>query len=253
VIEDGAAGANPGVFPNTVYNAAGGQVAIKVGILGPATTVCVGHAAGAASLVYAYDLVSANRADAIVSVGADTLTDTVIDAYKGLGVLGSGGDGDGFALAEAGVALVLERASNAKARGAKVYGEVLGYGITSDATGVGHIDPEGEGIERAMRLALESSGVDAGDIKAVWSSETGLKVSDEAEQKAIERVFGSDVKVLSPKKELGEPMGAGGSLEAALAMTGWDKGDDSSPRGPVLVNSLSLGGTNYSIVIAPAE
>src|SRR4029077_9575200 len=95
VIEEGASGANPAVFPNTVYNAAGGQVAIKIGALGPASTVTVGHAAGASSLCYGCELAGADHADAMLCLGADSLIDTVIAAYRELGVLGSPADGGG--------------------------------------------------------------------------------------------------------------------------------------------------------------
>ncbi|MEJ7783961.1 MAG: beta-ketoacyl-[acyl-carrier-protein] synthase family protein [Solirubrobacteraceae bacterium] len=248
VIEDGAAGANPAVFPNTVYNAAGGQVALKVGLLGSATTVTAGHCAGASSLCYGADLTSRDHADAIVCLGADTLTDTVRTAYKELGVLGE----DGFALAEAGVALMVERLGKATERGARVYGELLGYAITCDALGVGRVDPEGEGVERAMRGALERAGVEPGEVAAVWANRCGLGIADEAEAKAIERVLGAEVPVMAPKLGLGEPMGAGASLLAALALKGWQEGDaERSPKGPVLVNSMSLGGTNFSVVLAP--
>jgi 3-oxoacyl-[acyl-carrier-protein] synthase II len=248
VIEEGAAGANPAVFPNTVYNAAGGQVALKVGLLGSATTVTAGHAAGASSLCYGYDLSSRDHADAILCLGADTITDTVLAAYRELGVLGE----NGFALAEAGVAVILERLGKAAERDAHMYGEVLGYAITSDAKGVGRVDPEGEGFERAMRSALERAGTAAGDVAAVWASQCGLKVADEAESKAIARIFGDGVRVIAPKLKLGEPMGAGASLNTALAMKGWQEGDEeASPKGPIVVNSGSLGGTNFSIVIGP--
>jgi 3-oxoacyl-[acyl-carrier-protein] synthase II len=254
VIEEGVGGANPAIFPNTVYNAAGGQVAIKVGLLGPASTVCAGHAAGASSLVYGFDLTASDQADAMVCLGADTLTDTVVAAYQGLGALASsppGENGSGFALSEAGVAVLCERLSSAEARGARIYGEVLGYGITSDGRGVGLIDKEGEGLERAMRLALERAGVDPGDVAAVWASAAGFSVADEAEERAISRVLGDGVEVLRPKLVLGEPMGAGAQMGVALALKGWELGDERSARGPVLVNSLSLGGTNFSIAIAP--
>jgi 3-oxoacyl-[acyl-carrier-protein] synthase II len=248
VIEEGASGANPAVFPNTVYNAAGGQVAIKVGLLGSATTVTAGHAAGACSLSYGYDLTARDHADAIVCLGADALTDTVLEGYKQLGVLGD----DGLALAEAGVALMVERMGKAEARGARVYGEVLGYGVTSDARGVGRIDPDGEGMERAMRIALERAGVEPGQVAAVWMAKTGLAAADGAEDAAVGRLFGDDVPRMAPKLKLGEPMGAGPSLNAALALKGWQEGDEEkSPKGPIVVNGTSLGGTNFSIVLAP--
>jgi 3-oxoacyl-[acyl-carrier-protein] synthase II len=265
VIEEGAGGANPAVFPNTVYNAAGGQVAIKIGALGPASTVTVGHAAGASSLCYGCELAGADHADAMLCLGADSLTDTVIAAYRELGVLagpagGAGGaaqgvagapaagDSPGMALAEAGVAVLVERLGAARARGARIRAEVLGHAVTSDARGIGRLDPDGEGLERAMRLALERAGVPAADIAAVWASRCGLAAADEAEAQAIERVLGSDVKVNAPKLLLGEPMGAGASLNVALALAAWEHGQD---VGPVLVNSTSLGGTNFAVVLAP--
>ncbi len=259
VIEEGAGGANPAVFPNTVYNAAGGQVAIKIGALGSASTVTVGHAAGAASLCYGYDLAATDHADAVLCLGADSLTDTVITAYRELGVLAGAANGagasdgagsPGMALSEAGVAVLVERLGAAHERGARIRGEVLGYAITSDARGIGRIDPEGEGIERAMRLALEHAGVPAQELAAVWASRCGLAVADEAEARAIERVLGADAKVNAPKLALGEPMGAGASLSVALAITAWEHDSD---VGPVLVNSTSLGGTNIAIVLAPYE
>lgn len=257
VINEGASGANPAVFPNTVYNAAGGQVAIKIGALGPASTVTVGHAAGASSLCYGCELAGADHADAMLCLGADSLTDTVITAYRELGVLGgaaaggagaSNGAGSGMALSEAGVAVLVERLGAALKRGARIHAEVLGHAVTSDALGVGRIDPEGEGLERAMRLALERAGVAASDVAAVWASRCGLAVADQAEAKAIERLLGADVKVNAPKLLVGEPMGAGASLNAALAIAAWEHGED---IGPVLVNSTSLGGTNFAIVLAP--
>jgi 3-oxoacyl-[acyl-carrier-protein] synthase II len=252
VIEEGAGGANPAVFPNTVYNAAGGQVAIKIGALGSASTVTAGHAAGASSLCYGCDLAATDHADAVLCLGADSLTDTVITAYRELGVLAgaspNGAGAHGMALAEAGVAVLVERLGAARERGARIRGEVLGYAITSDARGIGRIDPEGEGLERAMRLALEQAGVPAKELAAVWSARCGLAAADEAEAKAIERVAGAEVKVNAPKLKLGEPMGAGASLSVALALAAWEHGTD---VGPVLVNSTSLGGTNVAIVLAP--
>jgi 3-oxoacyl-[acyl-carrier-protein] synthase II len=249
VLDEGPSAANPAVFPNTVYNAAGGQVAMQTGAVGVASTVTAGHAAGAQSISYAYDLARSDQADAVVALAADTLTDTVIEAYGDLGVLGDGATGTGFALSEGSVALVLERLSAARTRGARIYGELVGYGITSDARGVGHIDPEGHGLEAAMRLALERAGLSPDDVGAVWSSASGLGPADEAEQAATERVFGDAVDVKTPKRVFGEPIGVGPSLAAALALQGWQEAGAGAK--PVLVNGLSLGGTNFSLAFAP--
>jgi len=255
VMREGAAGANPALFPNTVYNAAAGQVAIKVGTHGPTSTVTAGHAAGGSSLCYGFDLAAADHADALVCLASDALTDTVLTAYSEMGVVASSTpsqNGGGFALAEAGIAIVVERLARARDRDARIYGEILGFAITSDAIGIGRIDPEGRGLERAMRLALERAGVEPSAVSAVWTSRCGLQVADDAEAKAIERVLGSSARVIAPKLLLGEPMGAGPSLCVALALKGWQEGDEEgSPSGPVLVNGVSLGGTNFSIVLGP--
>lgn len=250
LFEEGPAAANPAVFPNTVYNAAGGQVAMQVGAIGPASTITAGHAAGASSICYAYDLVKCNHADAIIAVAADTLTDTVIQGYRELGLLSSGENG--FALAEAGVALVLERLSAAQARGARIYGEVLGYGIASDGKGVGRSDRRGVGLERAMRSALERAGLGAADVKAVWAHSVGFRPVDAGESAALRRLFGDSAGVIAPKRLFGEPMGAGGSLNAALALKSWQHGNaGAAPTGAVLVNSSSMGGTHLSLAMAP--
>ena len=238
VMGEGPGAANPAVFPNTVYNAAGGQIAMHLGALGPASTVTAGHAAGAAALAYAHDLLLHGRADAVIAVAADTLTETVIDAYRSLDL--------GIALAEAGVALVLETATAARARGARASGEVLGYGVASDTGPEGRPAADGRGLERAMTLAAERAGVRLEDVSTAWSSQAGCRSADRAEAAAIRRTLGEDAGVVAPKLTLGEPMGAGGALAAALALTAWQRAP-----GPALVNSCSLGGTHVSLVLAP--
>jgi 3-oxoacyl-[acyl-carrier-protein] synthase II len=191
--------------------------------------------------------------DAAICLGVDTLTDMVIAAYRGLGVIAGEDNGDGLALAEAGLALLVERQNAAGGRGARSYGDIRGFGITSDGLGVAHVDRQGNGVERAMRLALQRAGVRLDEVVAVWASRCGLHVVDEAEAAAVERVFGPGMRLIAPKVRLGEPMGAGGALNVALALLGWQRGDETaSPRGPILVNSLSLGGANVSICLAPA-
>lgn len=251
LFDEGPGAANPAIFPNTVYNAAGGQVAIHVGAIGPASTVTAGHGAGSSAICYGYDLVARDRASAIVCLAADTLTDTVIDAYRELGVLKceAGTDSHGFALAEAGVALVLERLSDAQARGAPIYGEVLGYGITSDAKGVGVIDARGRGLARAIEIALAGADVAPSDVRAVWGNATGLRVADRVETVALKRVFSTPPVTHAPKLLFGEPMGAGGALNTALALQSWL--DQPDTAGPALVTSMSLGGTNFAIILAP--
>jgi 3-oxoacyl-[acyl-carrier-protein] synthase II len=182
----------------------------------------------------------------MICLGVDTLTDYLIRGYRELDILSGK-----FALAEAGIALILERAGAASARGARVYGEVKGYGIASDGLGVGQFDPRGHGLERAMRIALERSGLEPADITSVLSAAAGYQAADAAEKQALSRVFGDAVPVASPKQLLGEPVGAGGTLNAVLALKSWESGG--TAPGPVLINSSSLGGTHFSIVLTPSS
>jgi 3-oxoacyl-[acyl-carrier-protein] synthase II len=243
LFEEGPRGANPAVFPNTVYNAASGQVAMHLGAVGPTSTLTAGHAAGSSSLVYASDLLRDDMADGILAVAADTLTDTVIAGYAALGLLDAG-----LGLSEAGVAVLLERRRAAAARGARVRGRLLGHGIASDALGVGRTDASGAGMERAIRRALDESGLSASDLVGIWTAAPGLEDVDAAEAAALDRVVGADVPRHDLRGALGEPLGAGGSLGLALAVLGWEHGE---PQGPVLVHSTSLGGTSIAVIVAP--
>ncbi len=248
LLHEGPSAANPAIFPNTVYNAAAGHVAVHFGTVGPTSTVTALHAAGASAICYGRDLVADGRADALLCVAADTLTDAVIRAYRQLGLLSPAG---GFALAEAGASLILERLGHARARGARIYGEVLGYGIASDGLGVGAFDPWGRGLARAMRLAVERSGLKPADVSGIWAGYSGYRAADRAEAAAIRRVVGTQTRVAAPKLLLGEPIGVGGALSAALALKGWQRAAHGLLQGPALVNSSSLGGTHFSIVLAP--
>ncbi|MEW1720667.1 beta-ketoacyl-[acyl-carrier-protein] synthase family protein [Streptomyces sp. NPDC093109] len=249
-VAGGPAGGSPAIFPNTVYNAAAGQVAMVLGAKGPTSTVTAAHAAGASALCVAYDLLRSGRADALLCPAVDELTDQVVDAYRGLPLFG-GPAGRNYTLAEGGVALVLERESAARARGARVLGVLAGHGSASDAAGVGRWDRSGAGVERAMRGALAAAGTETGRLTAIWANAAGLVPVDRPEARALARLAAPHgCPVESPKRILGEPVGAGAQLSAALALTGWREG---GPAGPVLVNSSSLGGTHISLVLSPAS
>ncbi|MFE3224215.1 beta-ketoacyl synthase N-terminal-like domain-containing protein [Nocardia sp. NPDC059228] len=236
---------NPAIFPNTVFNAAAGQVAMALGAKGPTSTLTSGHAAGAAALGTAFDLLRAGRADAVLCTGADELSPYALDAYRGAGLF-TGRHGRGFRLAEGSVTLLLERASAARQRGATPIAVLAGYATTSDALGIARWDPRGRGMERAMRDALAAAGVSPADLAAVWTAAAGLPVVDGPERRAIDRLgLSANCARPEPKRVLGDPIGAGAQLAAALAITAWQRGD----HGPVLVNSSSLGGTHTSFVL----
>lgn len=249
VLAGGSAAANPAVFPNTVFNAAAGQVAMLLGAKGPTSTLTAGHAAGASALSVAHDLLRTGRADAVLCPAVDDLSATVLGFYGALPLF-RGAAGRRYTLADGGVALLLERASAARARGARPLAEFVGHGTASDALGIGRWDAHGAGVERAMRNALADSGLEAADLESVWANAAGLAAVDRPEARAIGRlVGGSPIPVHAPKRVVGEPVGAGAQLAAALAITGWRR---TGTSGPVLVNSSSLGGTHISLVFRPA-
>lgn len=245
VLDEGAPAANPAVFPNTVYNAATGQVAINLGTVGPTTTITSGHAAGAAAIAYSADLLASDQADAMLAIGADTLTDTVIDGYRDLGTLGR----NGFRLAESGVTLLMERDSAVQARGGRPIAELLGYADASDGLGAGRWDDDGRGIERAIHLALERAGLGAADLCGIWSGLTGHRRADHGERRALDRVFGTRTPIHAHRMLLGEPIGAGASVASALAIASWRHG---AAAGPMLINSSSFGGSHTCLILAPA-
>ncbi|MFE7133816.1 beta-ketoacyl synthase N-terminal-like domain-containing protein [Streptomyces sp. NPDC057638] len=264
VLADGPSAAAPALFPNTVCNAAAGQIARVVGARGPTSTVTAGHAAGASALAVAHDLLRTGRADAVVCPAVDELPPWVRSAYRALPLFG-GRSGRACTLAEGGAALVLERESAARARGARILGRLAGYGSASDALGIGRWDRDGRGAERAMRAALRDAGAAPGDLTAVWAGATGVDLADRAEERALRRLA-PPCPVERPLRVLGEPVGAGAVVSAVLAVTGWRRGGPGAPpgavpadspsrrpTGPVLVNSSSLCGTHYSLVLRPGS
>ncbi|MTE12543.1 beta-ketoacyl-[acyl-carrier-protein] synthase family protein [Nocardia aurantiaca] len=245
-VAGGPAQGNPAIFPNTVFNAAAGQVAMVLGAKGPTSTLTAGHAAGAAALGTAFDLLRAGRADAVLCTGVDELSPYALDAYRGAGLF-TGRHGRDYLLAEGSVTLLLERAAAARQRGVTPIAVLAGYATTSDALGIARWDPRGHGIERAMRDALAEAASSPADLTAVWTAAAGLPTVDGPERRAIDRLgLSANCARHAPKRVLGDPIGAGAHLAAALAVTAWRHGGE---RGPVLVNGSSLGGTHTSLVL----
>jgi 3-oxoacyl-[acyl-carrier-protein] synthase II len=235
LLREGAVAADPAVFPNTVYNQAAGQVALHLGLYGPTSTLSAGHASGAAACAYALDLLTLGHAEMLVCVATDVLTESVAAAYAATGLR--------LPIVEGGVALVLERRGAALRRGAVVLGTLAGSGISSAATGALPRDRQGHATHRAMAAALAAAGVSPAEVGSVWLSATGLGMLDRAEARAVHRLFGDTPDVHAPKRVLGEPIGTGGALLAALAL------QHPGRPGPAVVNSSSIGGTEVSIVL----
>ncbi|ROO52000.1 3-oxoacyl-[acyl-carrier-protein] synthase II [Micromonospora sp. Llam0] len=241
VLAEGPGAANPGLFPNTVHNAAAGQVAMHLGTRGPTSTIAASHAAGTAALCVAHDLLRAGRADALLCVGVDTPSELTRRVYAHLPLLKR------LRPAEGGVALVLERRSVALARGARILATVAGRAITSDAIGIGRWDRDGAGIERAMRFALAQAAIPARDLCGVWTNTIGVAAVDRPEDRAIRRVIGAaGVPIHRPSRRRAQPIGVRALEAVALALQA-DQGRF------VLINSSSLGGTHVSLILKRTE
>jgi 3-oxoacyl-[acyl-carrier-protein] synthase II len=183
-------------------------------------------------------------------------------------------DRDGFVMGEGGGALILEEYEHAKKRGARIYGEVTGYGSTADAYHMTSPAPEGEGAGRCMKLALERGGVDPTTIGYINAHGTSTPAGDENESMAVERVFGEHSKKLimgSTKSMTGHLLGGAGALEAAISLMALTTGDipptinlenpsencrlDYNSKGAthrklqaVMSNSFGFGGTNATVI-----
>jgi 3-oxoacyl-[acyl-carrier-protein] synthase II len=202
-------------------------------------------------------LLADGRADAMVCLGVDLVPPPVATATEQIGLRAA----LPTTLAEAAVAVVLERASIARARGAKPLGALLGTGLASDAAGIGRADPAGGGAERAIRAALERSGRNPAEVRTVWTSRSGVARLDASETAAIGRVFGGGTCLAAPKLELGETMGASGMLHAILALLDRAAGDDAAQGGGSagarsagpgtvdLVHSASYGGSSIALAL----
>jgi 3-oxoacyl-[acyl-carrier-protein] synthase II len=196
-------------------------VANALGLYGPRETLITACSSGAAALAVASDLVTMGMADLVLAGGADTITRICYLGFNALKLLDpepcrpfdrerrgmSIGEGAGF--------LVLESAEHARARGARVYAELAGYGMTSDAHHVTSPDPEGRGMARAMIDALACSALSASDVGYANAHGTATPQNDRVEALALRDVFGAEgLLVSSTKSMIGHTMAAAGSLEA---------------------------------------
>lgn len=250
VVADGAAGADPAVFPSTVYNQATGQVSQQLGLYGPTSTVSAGHASGAAALGYGYELLRTGRAGTIVCVAVDLVDDLVVRAYRDLGVLSTVPGDRRLAITDASVAVVLQRRGVAERAGRRPLAELAGYGAASRVRAGGvSWDLTGDATARAAAQALRSAELRPEDVTRVWTAAAGLEAADRAERAGLERALGGRLpRPHTPKVVLGEPVGPGGALTTALAA---DALAADPEGGPALVHAVSLGGSAVSLVLRP--
>ncbi|MDQ1433196.1 MAG: 3-oxoacyl-[acyl-carrier-protein] synthase [Actinomycetota bacterium] len=288
--EKGSARVSPFLVPMMMANATAGTIAMQFGWKGPNFCVATACAASANAIGEAARLNRDESADIVMTGGSEScMTPTAISAFARMTALSNRNDDpehasrpfdadrDGFVMGEGAAALVLERWDHAVARGAHIYGEVVGYGRNADAYHITAPSPGGEGAAACMQLALEDAGLSPGAIGHVNAHGTSTPMNDAAEAEAIGKVFGGSAPpITSTKGVTGHLIVAAGATEAIACLLTFAHGAipptanlerlgeeialdvvAGSPRSldpaPALSNSFGFGGHNATLVLAPAS
>ena len=230
VIRDrGAKRVSPLAVPLLMANAASGMVAMRHGLKGQSYSVASACAAGAHAIGAATRMIQAGDADAVVTGGAEApLTGLARAAFAAMGATSESGISrpfdarrDGFVMGEGAGVLVLEDADEAERRGARVLGEVLGYGASSDSYHLTAPEPDGAGAVRAIEAALRDAGLDPAELDYVNAHGTSTPLNDRAETNALHAALGGSalsVPVSSTKSAIGHLLGAAGAVEAIATL-----------------------------------
>ncbi|GFO60811.1 3-oxoacyl-[acyl-carrier-protein] synthase 2 [Geomonas silvestris] len=225
---------SPFFIPMLIINLAPGHISIKYGAKGPNLSSVSACATGTHSIGDAYHMIKRGDADAMIAGGTEsTVTPLGIGGFSVMKALSTNNDDptaasrpfdkgrDGFVLAEGAGIVVLEEYEAAKARGAKIYGEVVGYGMSGDAYHLTSPAPGGEGAARCMKMALRTAGVNPEQVDYINAHGTSTPFGDVGETMAIRSVFGTHadkLMVSSTKSMTGHLLGAAGGVEAVFSL-----------------------------------
>lgn len=231
-IEGGPSRVSPFLVPYMIPDMASGMVSIQFGLRGPNSCIVSACATGANSIGDAAEIVRRGDAIAMVAGGTEApVNEIALAGFCAARAMSTRNDDpkrasrpfdrerDGFVMGEAAGVMVLEDLAHAQARGAKIYGEVAGYGMSADAYHITKPDPDGSGAVRAMQNALKRSGLQAEDIHYINAHGTSTPYNDAQETAAIKKVFGEHaykLAVSSTKSMLGHSLGATGAVEIAF-------------------------------------
>jgi 3-oxoacyl-[acyl-carrier-protein] synthase II len=223
---------SPFTIPKLMVNSASGHVSSLYGIKGPNFAVATACASAANSIGSALRAIQYDDADVMVTGGSEAaLTPIGLAGFQNMRALSFrvdapqrasrpfDADRDGFVLAEGAGVVVIEELEHARRRGARIYGELKGYGATGDAGHITQPDDEGRGAARAMQDALRDAGLDPATVDYINAHGTSTPLGDKAETAAIKRVFGNHARKLavsSTKSQLGHTLGASGGIELAV-------------------------------------
>jgi len=225
---------SPFTIPKLMANAASGQVSILYGLKGKTEAVSTACASATNAIGDATRLIQFDEADVVLTGGAEAaVTQLGLSAFAAMRALSERNDDppaasrpfdadrDGFVLSEGAGVLVIEELQHARARGARVYGELLGYGVSADAGHITQPDKDGTGAAFAMNAALQDAGVNPEQIDYINAHGTSTPLGDEAETAAIKTVFGEHayrLSISSTKSQLGHLLGASGGVELVATL-----------------------------------
>jgi 3-oxoacyl-[acyl-carrier-protein] synthase II len=233
---------SPLAIPELIANEGAGNISMALGAKGPAQVVVTACASSTDALGVALDALRAGRADVVISGGTEaTIDEFAVGGFMKMRALATqfndcpekssrpfNADRNGFVMSEGAAMLILETEEHAKARGAKIYCELAGYGATSDAYHITAPDPSGAGAVKAIKLALKDAGVeDLTTVDYINAHGTSTNLNDIMETKAFKEVFGDEqarkINVSSTKSMTGHLLGATGALEAAVCAMAIDE------------------------------
>jgi 3-oxoacyl-[acyl-carrier-protein] synthase II len=290
--EKGPRRVSPFFIPGRIINLASGFVSIEFGLKGPNHAVVTACSTGAHAIGDAARMVALGDADVMVAGGTESPVNRIaMSGFAALRALSTGfnedptrasrpydKDRDGFVMGEGAGAVVLEALDHAKARGAKIYAELVGYGMSGDAYHITAPAPDGDGAFRCISMALRRAGISAGDLDYINAHGTSTPLGDEIELGAVQRLVGNAagrISMSSTKSCTGHLLGAAGAVEAIFSILAMrdqiapatlnldhpsvETAIDLVPNKPrprsinaVLSNSFGFGGTNASIVFQQA-
>lgn len=231
---------SPFLIPMMLVDTAAGQVAIEFGIKGPNMAVVAACATGGNAIGEAAEMIKRGDVDVVICGGTEAcLAPLAIAGFNAMGAISTRNDEpakasrpfdatrDGMVMGEGAGILVLENAEHARARGAKIYGALIGYGTSADASHIAAPAAEGEGIGRAMQWALKRARLEPRDIDYINAHGTATKLNDVIETKAIKDVFGEhayNIPVSSTKSMIGHLLGSAGAVEAIICLKAIEEG-----------------------------
>jgi 3-oxoacyl-[acyl-carrier-protein] synthase II len=232
---------NPFSIPQIIPNMGAAWVSMELGTRGPLSSQCTACAASNMAIGDGMDAIRLGRADVMFCGGTEAgITRVGIAGFGAMRALSRRGDApeqasrpfdmgrDGFVMGEAGAVIVIEELEHAKSRGAKIYAEVLGYGLSSDAKHVTEPDPTGVNPARAMTMALSDAGVDPGAVDYINAHGTSTPLGDAAETRVIKLALGEEnarqTPISSTKGATGHCLGAAGAIEAIFSILSVNRG-----------------------------